>query len=196
MIARLLRSLAFTSLLLAPARVFAGLYIYCGGLPGCTRRTPFQEYFSDVLRILLLSLPGYAYALGGLFIMIGGARILLSGGESEGITKGKNTIIWSIVGIFVTTFAANLVGFVALEVSTRVAAPDLVYSVIYTLAGSIFTLLYVALVGVALFCGMRMVLSFGKEDQFKKAQDGLFYAALGAIIIDLAQTIVLAFSTL
>lgn len=199
MITLLLRSLAFASLLLIPATLFAAnpLYIYCGGLPGCTSGfTPFQEYFSDVLRILLLNLPGYAYALGGLFIMIGGARILLSAGESEGITKGKNTIIWSIIGIFVTTFATHLVSFVALEVSTRVTAADLLYSVIATLTGSIFTLLFVALVGVALFSGMRMVLSFGKEDQFKKGQDGLFYAALGAIIIDLAQIIVTAFSTL
>ncbi len=199
MITRLLRPLAFASLFLVPAAAIAAqpLYIYCGGLPGCTSGfTPFQEYFTDVLRILLRDLPGYAYALGSLFIMIGGARILMSGGESEGITKGKNTIIWAIVGIFVTTFAFNLVTLVALEVSTRVTATDLVYSVIATLTGSIFTLLYIALVGVALFSGMRMVLSFGKEDQFKKGQDGLFYAALGAIIIDLAQIIMRAFSTL
>lgn len=216
MITRLLRSLAFASLLLTSALSEAAgaagfssssapaipqttekLFIYCGNLPGCTSGfTPFKQYFGNVLWVLGVRLDSYVYVLGALFIMIGGARILLSGGESEGITKGKNTIIWSIVGIFVATFTFDLLGFIKMEVSTRVSGLDLVFSVINTLTGSIFTLLYIALVGVALFSGMRMVLSFGKEDQFKKGQDGLFYAALGAIIIDLAQTIVAAFSTL
>jgi hypothetical protein len=60
----------------------------------------------------------------------------------------------------------------------------------------IFDLMYIAILGIALFCGMRMVVSFGKEEEFSKARQGLFYAALGAIIINLAQQLVNAFSTL
>ncbi len=80
--------------------------------------------------------------------------------------------------------------------TTRDSAPDLVLSVTSTLIGSIFDLLYIALVGIALFSGMRMVLAFGQEDAFKKGQNGLFYAAIGAIIINLSQEIFNAFATL
>lgn len=186
--------LALAPLVFLPNVAHAALFIYCGGLPGCP--SGFTERFSNVLNLLLLRLPAYVQVLGILFIMIGGAYILLSGGNDEYVTKGKNTIIWAVIAIFVTDFASTLLNFVVLEVNTRASGSDLVVSIASTLAGSILNLFYIALVAVAVYCGMRMVLSFGKEDQFNKAKDGLFYAALGGIVINLAVAIFNAFSTL
>lgn len=170
------------------------LWIYCGNLPGCP--STWQEHFSDVLRLLLVRLPDYVYALGVLFIMIGGAYMVLSAGNSENVTKGKNTITWAVIGIVVMEFAQTLVGYVAMEVNSRTGGSDLVIAVTTTLMGTIFDLLYVAILGVAIFCGMRMVMSFGKEDEFNKAREGLFWCAVGAIIINMAQVIANAFQTL
>ncbi len=183
----LLRSSALTALLLLPQIASAEILIYCGNLPGCP--SGFVEYFSSVLTLLLIRLPAYIQGFGVLFIMVGGAYMLLSGGNEEYVTKGKNTITWAVIGIFVGNFAGTIVGFVQQEVSTRDGGADLVESVGNTLIGSIFDLLYVATVGVAIYCGMKMVLSFGKEDQFEKAINGLFYAAIGAIIINLSSVI-------
>ncbi len=186
---------ALLALLLLPERMIAQeLYIYCGNLPGCG--SGFIERFSSILILLLTRLPVYVYVLGVLFVMIGGAYILLSAGSDERVTKGKNTIIWAVIGIFLAEFAQTLVSFIVLETNTRLSGSDLIVSVANTLISSIFNLLYVALIGVAIFSGMRMVLSFGKEEEFKKGHTGLFYAALGAIIINLAQQIVNAFATL
>lgn len=202
---RFLRSLAAAVLLSVPGSAFAQstsaatpLLIYCGGLPGCTASgtIPFTEQISSVLTLLLLQLPLYTQGVGVLFIMIGGAYILLSSGNEEYVTKGKKSITWSVIAIFITQFASEIVGFVQSEVQTRVASSDLVMSVVETLAGSIMNLFYTALVAVAVYSGMRMVLAFGKEDQFKKAQEGLFYAALGAIIINASQQIYNAFFNL
>lgn len=188
-------------LLLTATPVFAALpVIYCGGLPGCSGTagspTPFSERISNVLVLLLNILPQYVEGFGILFIMVGGAYILLSAGNAEFVTKGKNTITWAVIAIFIAQFARQLVGFVRDEAQSRVGGADLVDSIVRTLAGSIFNLFQVALIGVAIFSGMRMVLSFGKEEEFKKGQDGLFYAALGAIIINLSFQIYIAVSTL
>ncbi len=187
--------LFLASLFFLPSAAYAAtLYIYCGGLPGCP--SGFTERFTNVLNLLLLRLPAYVQVMGVLFIMIGGAYILMSAGNDEYVTKGKNTITWSVIGIFVTQFASTLLNFVRLEVIGRDSASDLVVSIVNTLRGSIFDLFYIALVGVAIYCGMRMVLSFGKEDEFNKAKDGLFYAALGAIIINVSIILYNAVATL
>ncbi len=179
---------------LVAAAVPSEIWIYCGDLPGCP--SGFDERFTDVLLLLLLRLPTYVYILAVLFIMIGGAYMVLSNGDSEKVTKGKNTIIWAVIGVFVMQFAEQLINFVMLEVITRDSGPDLVESVTGTLIGSILDLLYVAIIGVGIYAGMRMVLSFGKEEQFTKARDGLFWCAVGAILINLADAIAQAVVTL
>lgn len=175
--------------------------IYCGNLPGCTGTmgapTPVTERITSALLLLLGLLPHYVEIFGFLFIMVGGAYILLSAGNTEYVTKGKNTITWAVIGIFIAQFAGTLVGFVQSEVLTRViTVPDLVDSIVQTLRGSILNLFQVALIGIAIFSGMRMVLAFGQESEFKKGEDGLFYAALGAIIINLVPKIVSAVTSL
>ena len=173
------------------------LWVECGGLPGCrTGNVPFLDYLSTFLiPIVFNKLFTYIPLLGVLFIMIGGGYILLSAGNEERVTKGKTTITWAVIGIFIANFARELVILVKDE-ATSVPSGDVIISVITTLMGSIFDIMYVAMIGIALFSGMRMVLSLGKEDEFKKGQDGLFYAALGAIIINIAELIYTAFANL
>ncbi len=180
------------------------MYIYCGNLPGCN--SGWTERISPVLTLLLGTLPTYVIGLATLFIMIGGVYMIINAGDSEKVTRGKNTILWAIIGIFVTEFAADFVafdgtnlmggGFIPKEVGSRVSGSDLVTSIINTLIQSIFILSYIVILGFAIFNGMRMVLTFGKEDEFNKAKEGLFWAAVGAIILNLAAAIVNAFATL
>lgn len=179
---------------IASAAAPAELWINCNGLAGCP--SGWTEGISGVLLLLLARLPVYVYGLGVLFIMFGGALMVLSAGDQEKITKGKNTIIWSIIGIFLMQSAQTLVNFVTLEVNSRISGSDLVTSVTNTLIGSIFDLLFIAVLGVAIFSGMRMVVSFGKDEEFQKGKTGLLWAAIGAIIINLADALATAFQTL
>ncbi len=183
----LIPSLAAFILAVIPHVAQAQLWIYCGGLPSCG--PGFTEHFSSTLTFLLTILPNYVYILGVLFIMIGGVYMAMSAGDSEKVTKGKNTIIWSIIGIFVMQFAETVVNFIIIPEASNVPAGDLVVSITGTLINDILILLYIILLVVAVISGMRMVLAFGKEEEFKKGKDGLFWAAVGAIIINLAQAI-------
>lgn len=195
---RAFRSLAFCSSLAVPSTAFAAIpsqiYIYCGGLPGCP--SGFVEKFSSVLRLLLLRMPEYVYVACVVFVLIGGAYILLSAGRDDMVTKGKTTIIWAVAGAALATFAESIVGFIVLEVETRTPGTDLITSAGNTIVTAIFDLLYISILCVAVYCGMQMVMSFGKEDQFGKGREGLFWCAVGAIIINLADAITRAFLTL
>lgn len=195
---RSLLRIAALSLLLVPAAALAAapaeLWINCNGLAGCP--SGWEEHFSSVLALLLARMPVYVYGFGVLFIMIGGAYMILSAGDAEKVTRGKNTITWAVIGIFVMQASQSLVNFVTLEATTMIPGSDLVTSATNTLIGSIFDLLYVAILGVAIFSGMRMVVAFGKEEQFNKGKEGLLWAAVGAIVINLADAIATAFNTL
>jgi uncharacterized membrane protein YjfL (UPF0719 family) len=47
-----------------------------------------------------------------LIIIIGGVRMVLSQGNQESITKGKNTIIWAVAGLIVALLSFSLVSIV------------------------------------------------------------------------------------
>ena len=51
-------------------------------------------------------------AVSVVMIIIGGFRYVVSGGDSNGITGAKNTILYAVVGLVVTIFAQIIVSFV------------------------------------------------------------------------------------
>ncbi len=191
---KFLSASAGLALLLAPTAAFAQLpWVYCGNLPGCT--PGFSEHVTGLMVELLVRFDTYAYILGALFVMIGAAMIMLSGFQEEWVNKGKQTITWALVGVFIGKFASELVGFVVLEANS-VGGGELVVAVVTTLIGSVLDLFRVALFGVVVYCGMRMVVARGKSDELEKARTGLIWAAVGAIIINLSQVITNAIATL
>lgn len=46
-----------------------------------------------------------------IFVIVGGFRIMMAGGNEENVTKGRKTIIYAIIGIVVIFFARVIVGF-------------------------------------------------------------------------------------
>ncbi len=179
-------------LLTVPMQAHADLLVYCAGLPGCG---PLKDFTRGLLNLLLQKFDTTAYLLGALFIMIGGAFMLASGFNEEYYNKGKTTIIWAVVGMFIAQSAAALVGFITQEVESVPGNSDVITDSIHAIIGTIFDLLKVGLLAVAVYCGMRMVISRGQEEEFKKSREGLFYAALGAIIVNLADGIATAIRT-
>ncbi|MBP9774150.1 MAG: hypothetical protein KBD00_06040 [Candidatus Peribacteraceae bacterium] len=178
--------------LLIPMTVVATPFLspYCGNLPGCGSNP--GGLFDRIIALAYTRLELYGYLLGGLFIIIGGARMLTSFGNEERFGAGKTTIIWALIGIFVANFASHLFGFVFQEITSPLGG-DLVIAIIALVRSTIFDLMYIALLGVALFSGMSMVLAQGKEEQGTKARNALIYAAVGALVINLADRLISAF---
>ncbi len=53
-----------------------------------------------------------------IMIIIGGFRYIISGGDSGGVTAGKNTILYAIVGLVIVLFAQVIVRFVLSNTAT------------------------------------------------------------------------------
>jgi len=55
---------------------------------------------------------GIIGALSVLFVIIGGFRYVISGGNPQGTSQAKDTIIYAIIGLVVTVAATAIVNFV------------------------------------------------------------------------------------
>lgn len=62
-------------------------------------------------------------AVAVIMIIIGGLRYVISGGDSNGISGAKNTILYAIVGLVVVLFAQVIVAFVYKSATTAPATP-------------------------------------------------------------------------
>ena len=58
-------------------------------------------------------------AVSVVMIIIGGFRYIISGGDSNGVSGAKNTILYAIVGLVIVLFAQVIVRFVLTNVSTK-----------------------------------------------------------------------------
>lgn len=64
------------------------------------------------LQQLLTIIIGVLGAVAVLFIVIGGLRYILSGGDAAAIGKAKGTIIYALIGLIVAISAEAIVAFV------------------------------------------------------------------------------------
>lgn len=53
-----------------------------------------------------------------IMIIVGGFRYIISGGDSTGVTAGKNTILYAIVGLVIVLFSQVIVRFVISNFAT------------------------------------------------------------------------------
>ena len=173
--------------------------IPCAGLAGCSTST--DNYIPSLVGVLQSSLFLYIEGIGILFTLIAGGYLIISAGAEDKISKGKETLLWTIIGIFVAQSAFTLSGYLHQEANdvyaTAGTSPDVINSVLYNYLAStsssinpIIGLMDIALLGYCLYCGMKMVATRGDDAAYEDAKKGLFYAAVGAVIINLVSVIV------
>lgn len=71
-------------------------------------KATIEGNFNTVVSIVFV----LAALLSILFIVIGGIKYTISAGDSSGIQKAKNTILYAIVGLVVTLSAYTILNFV------------------------------------------------------------------------------------
>ncbi|MGE4443686.1 MAG: hypothetical protein AB7E37_01675 [Candidatus Altimarinota bacterium] len=95
------------------AKLFAsGPEVVCNGLPGCKSDTVGQvnnsvtsESFFAFVGNLISTTIQYIAVLSVLALVVAGIMYLVSAGEEEKVKKAKSAIIWSLVGVLVSTTA-------------------------------------------------------------------------------------------
>ncbi|MDP3997021.1 MAG: hypothetical protein Q8P73_00770 [bacterium] len=120
-------------------------------------------------------------------IIYGGVQYITSEGDEQKSATAKRTILYAVLGLLVTGFAAAIVAFVNEAVVGRVT----------NLPGLIWTTLNVLMVLVGLGAivfiiigGARYIASQGDEQASAQAKNTILYAVLGLIVIGLAAAVV------
>lgn len=80
----------------------------CTQSSSVTESKPVSKLLNSVINILSIVVG----AVSVIMIIIGGFRYIISGGDSAGVTAGKNTILYAVVGLVVVLFAQVIVRFV------------------------------------------------------------------------------------
>lgn len=58
-----------------------------------------------------------AGAIAVIFMIIGGYKMILSGGDKQAFTNGRNTLIYAAVGLIVITLAQALISFIITRIN-------------------------------------------------------------------------------
>jgi hypothetical protein len=101
-----------TFLLRAHEFVASGSQVSCGASTGCDTGLPVVSASSTQVQQILQIVFGILSALAVLMTVIAGFRYVIAQGNPQEITKAKNTIIYSLVGLVVALTAEAIVTFV------------------------------------------------------------------------------------
>ena len=82
----------------------------------CTEQS--GSTFSDLMKKVINVFSIVVGSVSVIMIIIGGFRYIISGGDSGGVTAGKNTILYAIVGLVIVLFAQVIVRFVLTNTTT------------------------------------------------------------------------------
>lgn len=126
-----------------------------------------------------------------LFTIIGGAQMVLSMGDDGAGAKGKTTILYAIGGFMLALASQTIVNFVhsraVLSGLITAATPHL--DLMQTIVGGILSLMNIGFVMICLYAGFRMVLAWGKQDEFHKAFGMILWAIIGALCVNAASAL-------
>ncbi len=82
----------------------------CGSSEAAQKEAEGQV--SNLVKVIINTLSMIVGAVSVVMIIIGGFRYVISGGDSNGVSGAKNTILYAVVGLVIVLFAQVIVRFV------------------------------------------------------------------------------------
>ena len=181
----------FVGLLFAAQDLFAASppATICGNLPGCTAN-PANVVTTNILPNLAVVGLRIA-ATGALLMIIWNGLAMIRSTDDGGRTKAKHGIFYALGGLLIAMTAGRLVGYVTTENFGQTNYTDFLYGGIMASAVRIMLTLSNVILGfMVIWSGVRMVLAQGKSDEFTAARMSLFWALVGAVIINASRVII------
>ncbi|MDD4628816.1 MAG: hypothetical protein PHE68_05495 [Candidatus Peribacteraceae bacterium] len=189
-VAFLHRLLAF---LTTSAIAAAGAELACRDVPGgCTPENAVAKLAGIIGSILVDVAAGGAV----LFVVIGGALMLISTGDDGKATKGKNAVIYALVGFIVAVSSQSILQFVFTTASPLADSSDPLIDAMSLAVTAMLTIFNITFVAIALYAGIRLIVAKGKTDEYTKSINMIIWAIVGAIVINLSYTIVSSISSI
>jgi hypothetical protein len=119
-------------------------------------------------------------------VVIGGAQIILNFGDESKVDKGRHSIQWALGGFALVLASQTLVNFIYQSFLPYAGSETATISILAGIVEIILSVFNVTFVLMILFAGVRMVLARGKTDEFDKAKTMIVWAAIGALVINVA----------
>lgn len=159
----------------------------CVGVPGGCAPANVAASVIPVIGSLLVGLAG-----GGavLFVIIGGAQMILSMGDDGAGNKGKTSIMYAIGGFMLALASQAVITFVHSRAAPLASAATPHLDLMAAVVGGILSLLNVAFIGIVMYAAVRLVIAWGKTDAYQKALNTIIWAVIGTLIINAANALV------
>ncbi len=157
-------------------------------LPGCGQAANLVTFIIPRLIEFMLKVSG---AVAVVMIIWYGLMLIINLGDETKVTKGRWGVIYAVIGLVAIILSQMAVSFVVTEQYGQAVPADLVLGGI--LPSAVRIMLTATNITFALFIvyyGMRMVIAQGKADEYSKARTGILWTVLGAVLVNLANTIV------
>lgn len=139
---------------------------------------------------ILVTIAGGAAVL---FLVIGGAQMMLAFGDEGKFTKGTQNIIIAVVGFAIVLGSQVIVGFVDSAAGTLPgSSPNPIVDFMAVAVDAILSLFNVVFVGILVMAGIKVIIGRGKADEFAAAKKAFGYALAGAIAINIAHSVAIA----
>lgn len=134
--------------------------------------------------------------LSVLLIVWGGILMLISMGDDAKTAQAKWAIIYSLVGLFGAILSQAFVGTVAQTPLDPGATGATEATVIQQAVKFLVNAVNVIFLSVIIFGGIRMLMGQGQPEEFNRAKKVIAWAIIGAVIVNVARTLVRAVLTL
>ena len=128
-----------------------------------------------------------AVGLSVLFIVWGGILMLISMGDDAKTTQAKWAIVYALMGLFGAILSQVFVGIVA---ETPLVGDDTAASIIHRAVKILVNAMNVIFLSVIIFAGIRMLMGHGQPEGFDRAKKAIMWAIAGAVIVNVARTLV------
>ncbi|MDD5469398.1 MAG: hypothetical protein PHO92_01180 [Candidatus Peribacteraceae bacterium] len=129
-------------------------------------------------------------ALSVLFVVWGGAQMIIAGGDESKVNQGRMSILYALVGFAVALGSQVLVSFAVARAGAGAGSSEPVLATIGVAVDAMLGLFNTVFLGMTLYAGFRLVWGRGKGEETDKVKSMLMYAIFGGIAINVASNLV------
>jgi hypothetical protein len=157
----------------------------CTLLPnGCTATNMFPAMLGIIATILANTIAGACV----LAVVWGGVNMGISTGDDSRISKGRDSIIYGMIGLVLSLLSQSLVYFV-IGAATSVRGDNIIISGINFAIDTLVYFFNIAIFVVIFYGGITYIISRGNADQANKGTKMVTWALIGGLAVNAARLV-------
>jgi hypothetical protein len=160
----------------------------CQGIPNCGIGVNPLPRFAMIAAATLLEV---ASGLAVLFVVIGGALLVMNFGNESQSAKGRKCIIYALIGWAIALSSQAIISF-AVARAGQIATDVPHLSLMRVAVGSMLFVFNVVFALLMLFYGYKLVIARGQQSELDSVKKGIMWTVIGAMVINLSFALVRA----